>query len=197
MDAVDEGKIVQQLENVQEILNQYHPLKFRDDDEDEDSGEEERISNQLERMQKKAMKKMENRLNAVNEDDDNYANNLDEETEFSDSGDEESMDCDSMEKPPQANNSKSNQISRKSIETKLNHMWTEYQNRLKDIESIDVKKVKFLVISLLMVVHYSSNISFVSNFHPLLFKFFSYFPEIFMISLKHLLEEFSILALSI
>lgn len=141
---VDENKISQQLENIQDILNEYHPLKLGDAEEDGDANDEEedRMSRQLEMMQKKAMSQLEKRMSSVgHEDDEEYAARLEGDEELGDASDDEEFDYGSLERC-EPKPGESNTQAKRNMDVRLKAMWTDYKQQLANVQSLDVKQVR-------------------------------------------------------
>lgn len=135
---MNEDRINQQLNGVDDILNEFHPLKYIGDDEDEGENEEEeeRICSQLEAVVQKAMGKLRNRMN-----DEEFASALDEEDELTDSSDEEEFDYSSLEKVHNRE-VESNKKAKKDMDAWLKTMWREYKQQLENVQSVDTKQVR-------------------------------------------------------
>lgn len=136
---MDENKLFQQLEKVQDILNEFHPLIFQN--EEENNEEEDSICKKLENMQKKALNKLEKSIIDADENDEEYTTKFEEAEELTDSSDEDHIDYDSIERLQNIPR-KSNEKNRKNVDTKLKHMWDEYKKRLNDVKSIDAEQVR-------------------------------------------------------
>ncbi|XP_065202579.1 uncharacterized protein LOC135832949 [Planococcus citri] len=136
----DETQIVSQLEKVEDILNEYNPLKFRDDDEDDgeddpNEREEQRMSKVLEQFQKKYMKKHDESMLA--EDDEN-AMEVDQADEGSttESEDEDAENAQASNRP-----STSNMGAKKAMDDKLKKMWKDYEKQINDVQLKPLKEI--------------------------------------------------------
>lgn len=141
---VDENKIGQALEAVEDILDEYHPLKLGEDDEDNERNEEEeeRISKRLETMQKKAMSKLEKRMSNVGaEDDEEFAAGLDRDNELTDSSEDEAIDYDSLEKCANKLGGSNNKAKKKDMDARLKQLWNDYKQRLENVQSLNTEQV--------------------------------------------------------
>lgn len=141
---VDENKIGQALEAVEDILDEYHPLKLGEDDEDNERNEEEeeRISKRLETMQKKAMSKLEKRMSNVGaEDDEEFAAGLDRDNELTDSSEDEAIDYDSLEKCANKPGGSNNKAKKKDMDARLKHLWNNYKQQLENVQSLNTEQV--------------------------------------------------------
>lgn len=145
---MDENKIVQALEAVEDILNEYHPLKLGENSEDDEQNEEEedRISKRLEMMQKKAMSKLEKRMSSAGtEDDEEFAARLEGDDELTDSGEDEAIDYDSFEKCTNKRGGR-NDEAKKNMDARLKQLWNDYKRRLEDVQPLDSKQVRFIYV---------------------------------------------------
>lgn len=141
---MDENRIGQALEAVEDILNEYHPLQLGENAEDDERNEEEeeRISKRLEMMQKKAMSKLEKRLTSDGvEDDEEFAARLERDDELTDSGEDEAFDYDSLEKCPTKRGGR-NDEAKKNLDARLKQLWNDYKKKLEEVKPLDTKQVR-------------------------------------------------------
>lgn len=123
------------MENVEDILNEFHPLKYTDDDGDTE--EEEQLSQQLEAMQIKTMSRLEERMNDVGSQ--NKSLRLEEEVVGSD--DDEEFDYDSLERIDNRQAGPDREAKR-NMDTRLKAMWNEYKEKLANVQPIDTNQVQ-------------------------------------------------------
>lgn len=128
---------------MKDILDEYHPLRgeTEDDDDNGDSEEEDRMCQQLENMQKRAMVKLERSMNEVAENDDDYERRFQQNEALGDSDDEElNIAPDSFERVRQSRGRENNEAE-KNMKDELNHMWEEYKKKLNDHIPVDARQV--------------------------------------------------------
>lgn len=128
---------------MKDILDEYHPLRgeAEDDDDTEDSEEEDRMCQQLENMQKRAMAKLERSMNEAVENDDDYERKFQQNEALGDSDDEElNIAPDSFERVGQSRG-RANNEAEKNMKDKLNHMWEEYKKKLDNHIPVDARQV--------------------------------------------------------
>lgn len=148
------------IEKVEDILNEYNPLKYRDDDEDDEDAEqheaeEQRLSNVLEKLQKKEMKKLEQDMNA----DDERAMEVDEET-----SDEEEENGENEEATQRAR--ASNEREKKDMDSKLKQLWKNYEQKISAVKPQDLNKVCIWTNQLWSILHALINWRFVFRYLP-------------------------------
>lgn len=143
-DQIDiDGKefhLARQLERIKDILDEFNPLHFGDEDEIDES-EEERQSRRLERAQKRAMKKLEQRLSVAHQDENVDTTALfEEETNVSDSSDDGEMDYENLNQPRDVD-TQVQARARQNADIKLKEKFDNYRKELANGGSVDMKQV--------------------------------------------------------